>query len=380
MGSAQSCLPRPQQNTAQKPAAKASFGQGANKRERFVVLVGPGKHPATRAVEPEHGDRVQEAPKKQAAKQQVSCKYPALPLQAAPCRMCTMPSDVTCQPQGAEKPERLVVLVAGGAPRLAAKPPTMPDATQPQVAEQQASCKTSAASTRQPHAWSVLFARQELRLRHAPASAVLVPGSGTPPTPRTGARAHIVQRCRRLPRANSCANIQMLRLQVAGAKSNTLSASDTPGRQLRRQWKAARQAAVRKCSGQGAGNPERFVVLFAGGKVLQAARAAEPEHGNGDNQAAGQRTAAQQAAEEQAVEKQDAEQRAVEQQVLEQQAGGNQAVQQQAARQHVVQEQVDEQQGIEYLDAKEEVDEEPLPDEQVLRCKAWCLINTIAPC
>ena len=243
--------------------------------------------------------------------------------------------------------------------------------------------------------------------------------------PRQGASAHIVQRCRRLPRANSCANIQMLRLQVAGAKSNTLSASDTPGRQLRRQWKAARQAAVRKCSGQGARNPEHFVVLFAGGKVLQAARAAEPEHGNGDDQAAGQR-----AAEKQAVGKQDAEQRAVEQQVLEQQAAGNQAVQQQAARQHAVDEQAgkehpvealvaegqtdaqqaveqqvaeqqtvqqqaakqqvveaqvakqqaDGQQDAEYLDAKEQGDEEPLPDEQVLRCKAWCLINTTAPC
>lgn len=165
----------------------------------------------------------------------------------------------------------------------------------------------------------------------------------------------------------------MLRLQVAAAsaaKSNALSASDTPGRQLRRQWKAARQAAVRKCSGQAAGDPERFVVLFAGGKVLPAVRAAHPEHGNGDKQAAGQRTAAQQAAEKQAVEKQDTKQQAAE----------NQAVQQQPARQHVVEEQADEEQGMEYLDAEEQVDEGPLPDEQVLRCKAWCPVSMTAQC
>lgn len=150
------------------------------------------------------------------------------------------------------------------------------------------------------------------------------------------------------------------------ANSDAQTAGDTPARQLRRQWKAARQAAIKKCSGHAARNPERFVVLFAGGKVLPAARAAQAEHGKGLQPQA----AAQQAVKRQAVEHQVAEQQAVEQQAAKQHVVGQQAAEQQA----------DEEQGVEYLDAEEQVDEEPLPEEQVMRCKAWRLISMTAPC
>jgi hypothetical protein len=136
-----------------------------------------------------------------------------------------------------------------------------------------------------------------------------------------------------------------LQVAVGGdINSDARTMSETPARQLRRQLKAARQAAIKKCSGQAAGNPERFVVLFAGGKVLPAAQAAEPGHGNAAQPAAG-RHASEEAAERHTVGPQmDEEQQMAEQQM----------VQRHAAKEQPLHE--------------DQVDQEQLPEEQV-SCK-----------
>jgi hypothetical protein len=108
----------------------------------------------------------------------------------------------------------------------------------------------------------------------------------------------------------------LLQVGLDGVKRNNLHmAGDTPAKQLWRQWKAARQAAATRQFGRGAGDSDRFVVLFAGGKVLLPKRAAEATRDDAEPQVADQQAAEQQAVDEDLGDKQAVEQQGAEDQV-----------------------------------------------------------------
>ena len=106
------------------------------------------------------------------------------------------------------------------------------------------------------------------------------------------------------------------------------------------QQKAARQPAAQALPSQGAGKPDRLVVLVRQGKRPAAGAAAESSHGSTTPQAPKQQAAEGQAARQQASQQPEAGQRAEEWPVDEQQVIKQQAAEQQLLEVHVNEEQV----------------------------------------